>query len=214
MLSYPRTASSFIRYAIEKIVKRPTQDCGGRLDKVYGDDMNYRDKTPLLRKEHFINSVRKNDVDKLILLLRNYKDVFISHDLRNVFLSEQNEIYNKLYGCDKFFLEYYKLINFYEEFKGPKMLIYYEDIKDNKVNIIKDVINFLLPNQNIEVDDNTIDELEKDSKNKYKSRDGSRSDKRKDLHTVLNDEQNEKIDKKFRNYNTELYDKYLNRYKK
>jgi len=75
MLSYPRTASSFIRYAVEKITGRPTEDCGGRREQIYGEIISYVNNTTILRKEHFLKNVDRTQVNKLVLLLRNYKDI-------------------------------------------------------------------------------------------------------------------------------------------
>ena len=56
MLSLPRSASSFIRYCIEKISNRKTLDCGGRHDRIYGINTP---GIPILRKEHFMTGVKK-----------------------------------------------------------------------------------------------------------------------------------------------------------
>jgi len=122
MLSFPRSASSFIRYCVEKITNRKTLDCGGSHDRVYD---NYANGSPILRKEHFLNGVNLPDVSGVILVLRNYKDVFISHNLRTTDLFDIDKIYDSLYNDRQhFFKQYYKLIDFYDKFQGEKMIIY------------------------------------------------------------------------------------------
>lgn len=212
MLSYPRTASSFIRYAIEKIVRRPTEDCGGRRERLYGEIIPYINNTTILRKEHFIRYVDKRLVNKLVLL-RNYKDVYISHNLRTIPLSDTERIYETLYNHEVFFKEYYNLIDFYHNFNGDKILLYFEDIENDKFDSIKKIIDFLLPDDDIKITKELVDSLEDESKKKYRNNEGARTDEKKILHSILTLEQNMNIDKKFRDYNIELYDKYLNRYK-
>ena len=110
-----------------------------------------------------------------------------------------------------FFKQYYKLINFYDKFQGEKMIIYYEDLI-NRDQIIIDVVNFLIPNNEFNMDLKLIKKLSIISKNNYKNTGGLRTEKVKILYSILTDEQNNNIDIKFRNFNENLYDKYLIRY--
>lgn len=212
MLSFPRSASSFIRYCVEKITNKRTLDCLGVHDRIYGIN------TPgpaILRKEHFVKDVKnKNDISSLILILRNYKDVYISHNLRPIPLSDIDTIYSRLYNSNNhhYFKEYYSLIDFYDKYEGDKLLLYYEDIISNPYESIKEVINFILPNDNIDLDKEEVMEYEKHSKKRYISSGGSKTLEVKKLHTVLTDEQNYEIDELFKEYNQDLYDKYLIRY--
>jgi len=210
MLSFPRSASSFIRYCVEKITNKKTLDCGGRHYRVYG---NYANGEPILRKEHFLKRVNLPDVSGVILILRNYKDVFISHNLRDVPLSNVDFIYSHLNKSEKhYFKEYYGLINFYETYRGKKMLLYYEDVIKNPYETIRNVLDFLLPENDYDFDEETILQFEKSSKKNYMSYAGSKSSEKKKLHTILTDEQNYEFDELFKRYNQYLYDKYLIRY--
>lgn len=223
IISYPRSANSFIRYAIEKLIKRPTLDCMGRTDDLC-ETVTFKSSVPVLRKEHYKRDIIKRaDIDKLILLVRNYKDVFISQNFRFTSVNEMKakEISYTFHMSDKkpfnslksFFQEYYGLLEFYDNFKKDKMLLYYEDIISNNYEAIKKVINFLIPDNNIEISPELITSIKKNAKDRYKRLDGYiKTDEKKILHSILTVEQNVNMDKKFRDYNIQLYDKYLNRY--
>ena len=151
-------------------------------------------------------------METLILILRNYKDVYISHNLRDIPLNNINIIYNKLYNFEDIYFStlYFELIDFFDKYQGKKLLLYYEDIIKNNYIEIKKVFNLILPD--IEFNEQQIIDLNVESMNSYKKTSGQKTEQIKDLHTIFTSEQNNKIDIKFRNFNKEIFDKYLNRY--
>jgi len=214
IISYPRSANTFIRTCVEVITRKKTLDCNSRDDKI--SDINLTG-TPILYKEHKIKSNLKN-ANKLILILRNYKDVYISNIILRMYnkkISDVDFSYNKMmeFEYNSFFDDYYNLIKFYDNFKNEKLLIYYEDLMENNI-IIKNIIDFILPRNNFIINKEIIDNISKKSKNKYKKNAGIKTEKIKNLHTIFTIEQNNNIDNKFREYNPKLYDKYLDRYRK
>ena len=206
MLSYPRCGSSFVRYCVENLLKRPTLDCGGRRDQVYGDPIQYKSNIPILRKEHFIKGINTK-VEKLILLVRNYKDSFISHNLRNLDLEKEVDVmYEKLSEAENFFAEYYNLLDYYDKFEKDKLIIYYDELIQEPQFSVQKILNFLEPGYKVQTD---LEKLKNESQQKYKQRGGLKTEKIKHLHKIFTEEQNNELDMIFRENNEYLYDKYL-----
>jgi hypothetical protein len=110
-----------------------------------------------------------------------------------------------------FYNEYYDLINLYDNFNGKKMLIYYEELIKNNM-IIKDIINFISPNNRFVINKEIIKQISKQSKIKYKNNDGLKTEDTEKLHNIFTTTQNNIIDNIFREHDFRLYDKYLIRY--
>ena len=212
MLSYPRCGSSFVRYCVENLLQKPTLDCGGRLNKVYGNSVQYKSNIPILRKEHFIKGINTK-VEKLILLVRNYKDSFISHNLRTFDLEKEVDImYDNLIKADYFYKEYYDLIDYYDKFDQEKLIVYYEELIKKPQISIENILNFL--DDEYELPPKEIEKLKQESQQKYCTKHGfTRTNKIKNLYEIFSKEQNYKLDQIFQDYNKQLYDEYLTHYK-
>jgi len=140
LLSFPRSANTWIRYCLEHITKTQTCDCQdlpgtpNRIVNPFNANLNYKLK-PYIYKEHFaVNCDRFDEQnDKLILILRNYKECLIRH----------YGVPRLLKNLDHDLKQYTDNILFFDKWKGEKIIIYYEDIINNFEHIIKKIAMFL-----------------------------------------------------------------------
>jgi len=154
LFSYPRSGNSYFRYIVEFLSKRPTLDCFGVADKSLNDlykfDDSVNDKEPILRKVHKFGDLSvatKND--SVVLIIRDFIECFESNVKRGV--SDSFEAIAK---------QMLDNIVWFHNFTGNKMIVYYEDMKDeSKIrDILSEVCIFLnIPNNQI---DSFIENLE------------------------------------------------------
>src|SRR6185369_2148147 len=118
LISYPRSGNSLVRYILEALTRRTT-----------GDDAVYRsrgDKTllPIAEKAHHYNGYMECNYDKMLFLLRNYKEVIPRHAVyKNIHhaFTEELSTENRAGG-------YIHLLRAYDAWKKQKLLVYYEDL--------------------------------------------------------------------------------------
>lgn len=209
LLSYPRSGNTVIRYCLEKITKKRTTDCGERYDFISKEELL---DDVILNKEHGPGKIDINKTDKLIILIRNYKDVFISHKFRSKKIDNPNFIFETIRQDSDFISGYYDILNFYDNFNKEKMLVYYEDIIENLHSVMKRIINFLEPNNNYSFTEEDIIKWKEESKKDYRIKQGIKSKSIKNLFTILSKSQNTEIDNIFKSKNKYLFDKYLKKY--
>jgi len=150
ILSYPGSGNNLTRFLIELLTEQPTigWDAVPEDVAIYKATFskpvpfNITDETqPIYKKEHIVpTSDRK--YERLILLLRNPKEVVVRQggfNLKNVldgyFIN--TEIINLHFNM------YFNMVNYYNNFKGPKKVFYYEDMLNNKPQFVKELYDFL-----------------------------------------------------------------------
>ena len=171
LLSFPRSGNTWVRYALEYVSKRPTSielvsDCQEGITK----------KDPIGLKENFDVDILKKciavkrhradhhwdffnkDNSNFILLVRSHKEAIIRHLITQNYKS--SKVFNK--NID----DYLHCLNFYDQFDGNKILIYYEDLITDEKNEFKKIFNFLELNEYDDFFDN-IDFHRKKSVNGY-----------------------------------------------
>lgn len=131
LISFPRSGNSFLRYCIEYISKRPTLGCANSFNdtpifKKSGSGIIIKNETPILRKEHFWENMDIDDDSKVILLLRDYKEMYISHSNRS-----DKKIEECIHFYNKRFLN--TLMEF-DNYDKDKMVCYYENIMSDSIN--------------------------------------------------------------------------------
>lgn len=138
LLSYPRSGNHLVRFFIELLTEIPTYGCiGSNMDiEIYKNKFSENipfnitnfDKKDCYIKYH--NPPSENiHTNNLILIIRNPKEVLLRHNNYKLNISDY-EIY-------------FKNIDFYNNHKGKKLLLYYEDIITNKTDFINALYNFL-----------------------------------------------------------------------
>lgn len=147
-LGYPRSGNNWLRFIVEYltnystgmgIMNRPNRRPLHNLTNI----LDSNNKNKLIVGGHFIKDTF-NGNRKLLFVLRNYKECLISHaigdeDLHNGFIKD--DVFTSLINpqirngrWDKTtFLHYLDLLNFFDNYKGEKEIIYYEDIVNKKV---------------------------------------------------------------------------------
>ena len=135
LVAYPRSGSHWLRFVVEWLTGQPTHGTGWVPDipiflEVYPakvHPLRHVDvKAPFVL--HKTQRVRKKlpDSRSFILVIRNYRE--------NVPRSHRSVIDEMREYCD--------LIVFYDQHKGPKLLIYYEDLLTNPANEIRRIADF------------------------------------------------------------------------
>lgn len=125
ILSYPRSGNTWLRYIIEFLTDRATVGVHGSSATIVGPLLN-KDTKPLFRKSHH----SQISPDKLILLVRNFKECIIRHTRSGV--PEKGQI-----------ASYVKMLEFYDNFEGEKLLLYYEDLIDLDEEYLNCLMDFI-----------------------------------------------------------------------
>jgi len=130
LISYPRSGSNLMRYCIEVLVKKPTFGCPKMLL-----ENNIREDLVLLRGHEFAKHIFEDKQAKIVLLIRNYKELIFrppQTENANIGITEKtNDVLEK-------FIVYFDR---YRNFEGDKKIIYYEDILFS-LTPIKEVLDF------------------------------------------------------------------------
>lgn len=210
LISYPRTGNSFVRYAIEFVSKKPSYDYGKNINEQYDTDIQYVDTTSYcIRKEHFAIDIPE-EPEKIIVLIRDFKDVFISHNFRNEPFDKDIMLESFMTSIESFWKDYYELLFLYDIFPKEKLMIYYDDIFSSEKALIE-IFNFL----GLVDYDEFIQNFEYHKEyffEKYKEKEGSKSEGFSNLWRIYTSSQIEIINAHFRKGNPPLFDKYLKRF--
>lgn len=156
LLSYPRSGNTWYRYCIEFLTKKPTlgyqTNAAIKWDKkpignfvILGVDLNAKN---ILIKRHAIEMLHE-DVDKLILLIRDYKECIVRH---NELIGTPLTIDVLVNACSckstdrhphQIAKGYIRAIEYYDSFTKNKMIVYYEDLITDLQSVMKKSLTFL-----------------------------------------------------------------------
>ena len=198
MLSLPRSGSNWVRYWFEYF---SNEKCSEKniLVPVNADGNRTEDRPSTLYKRHAITlaDLRDRDVKNLLLIVRDYKETFKRHARR------------KLKNMDSFI----ENIKTFDQFKGNKLVIYYEDFIPD-FNYIAQALDFLGVQGNyknldvekhreisIKLYDDACSSATKDDLMNFKFHQNSISDKEKEAVTLY-----------LKEHLGDLFDSYLRRY--
>ena len=159
LLSYPQSGNHLVRFFIELLSEIPTYGCKENEEdreiykNIFPEKVPFNisdfDKKDCYIKYHLppLQNIRSN---KLILIIRNPKEVLLRHN--NYKLNIKNGLFP--------YETYFKNIDFYNNHKGEKLLLYYEDIITNKPKFINTLYDFLDVN-NIEKKNYVLSNIDK-----------------------------------------------------
>lgn len=210
LLSYPRSGNTWLRYCIEVLTGERTI---GYLNSNSFDkgimEHNRNNKKPIIIKRHDTLDIENNEDNRLILIVRNYKEVLIRHNSNKKTIFDDYKDYTS--GEP---ISYIKLLKYYDEFKGKKIIIYYEDIINDLKNTLNLVINFL----NVEIPEEIAQEFFQNLENhKNKSLsiyENSKTNGESLIYHSLKISKEERIkwDEFLIEKENQIYNKYLKRY--
>ena len=150
ILSYPRSGSHLCRFFIELLSEVPTYGCSSNPKDTFICHNTFEEVIPFnidkksiynnncYRKYHSVSRKRdkdglgKNTVENLILIIRNPREVLVKQ-------CKKINIDKKKHSYEDYFLN----IDYFNNFNGNKLLLYYEDIITNKIEFIEKLYNFL-----------------------------------------------------------------------
>jgi len=152
LLSYPRSGSHLCRFLMELLSEEPTiskfsikdipihqnifdKKIPFNINGNFNDDACYQFYHSLDNGRVKIKEGYNNIDNKLIVIVRDPREVLIRHCGKRL-------KYKRWDGYD----EYFNIISQFKEFKGKKLLLFYEDMLTNKVQFIEQLYHFLQVN--------------------------------------------------------------------
>lgn len=154
LLSYSGSGNHLVRFFIELLTERPTlgwsmvKDDVPIYKAVFAEVIPFNiteASVPIFRKEHHVPKPEET-VEQLILIVRNPREVIVrqgginENTLIDGLLSNTQLIEN---NC----LWYCSLVKYYIDFKGPKLLLFYEDLITKRKESIQKLYDFIQPNK-------------------------------------------------------------------
>ena len=153
LLSYPRSGNHLVRFFIELLSEIPTYGCGGNKNDIEIYKNVFPEKVPFNisgfdKKDCYIKYHHEppSQSNKLILIIRNPNEVLLRHNNYKLMWDSYEN--------------YFKNIDYYNNHKGKKLLLYYEDITTNKQEFVNTLYNFLDLN-NIEKKNYVLSNIDK-----------------------------------------------------
>jgi len=217
LLSYPRSGNTWLRYSIECITKKPTI---GYLDPLSAKfDRNPighfvdigidKGANNIMTKRHAVEMIDE-PIDKLIIVVRDYKEVIIRHrkEAPNVSLLKDS------CKSDNSTHNYIQLIDYFDKFEGDKIMIHYEDIITDIKSVLKKLVDFLEESdEHIEDFMNKIETHKINSIGIYGPGGSETKGKTLKYHSnKMTNEQKRKWDEYLKTNHSHLFEKYLKRY--
>ena len=152
LLSYPRSGNHLVRFFIELLSEIPTYGCGENENDIEIYKNVFPEKVPFNisgfdKKDCYIKYHEPpSQSNKLILIIRNPNEVLLRHNNYELIWDSYET--------------YFKNIDYYNNHKGKKLLLHYEDIIANKYNFINTLYDFLDIN-NIEKKNYVLSNIDK-----------------------------------------------------
>lgn len=146
LLSYPRSGNTWLRYCLEFLSGQPSQGLGNDMrERPMGETFNLGvdlNADYIVHKSHYAANLNK--YSKAILILRDPMYCIPRHT-------------GTRYFEPKYIQKYIRCIEIFDEFEGPKFIIYYEDLMTDKLfDILYELCEFL------EIDNSKVEVLKSD----------------------------------------------------
>ena len=156
ILSYPRSGNHLVRFFVEMLSETPTLGClNNELTDREMFRVKYKDSLPfnikkrkdwgdVYRKVHFVDELEQlNEPSKLIFIIRNPREVLLSHSQMNVDTIVKNSYGGQTKNVNRSFTNYFHIIDYYQKCRGKKLLLFYEDNMKNTSEFIEKLYDFL-----------------------------------------------------------------------
>ena len=136
LVSFPASGNHLTRFFIELLTENPTKGMNDTTDielykNTYTENVPFNiqegDRNYIFYKEH--NKVSYKNINKLIFLVRNPREIIVKNSLYKV--------------SKKYWNYYFDLIDFFNKFQGKKILFFYEDMITQKINFVQSLYKFL-----------------------------------------------------------------------
>jgi hypothetical protein len=216
MLSLPRTGSNWVRYWFEYFSAERTSEKNILVETNHWGVERTGESPATLYKRHRLSQkdIDGREIQKLVLILRDYRECFVRHCKGRIFE-------RKIGRMDNFTDNIYM----YESFPGEKMIMYYEDFVSDPRTYMKEFLDFVdVKNEWGDIDvkehrDRSVKLYESGGSDKVGEKTSgapSLTKGRADFkfhQQSLSDEDKEKLEKWFQVEHPEIHDKYLERYK-
>jgi len=134
LVSYNRSGNTWVRYILEYLTHQPTW---GHQKYSISERMGEKSNItilhgePIVIKRHQIIPNEITNQDKVVFLLRDYKECI------------WNSMDCKWEKFEPEFVKYWNLLKFFDEFDGKKLLIKYEDLMNDPKTFISTLLIFL-----------------------------------------------------------------------
>jgi hypothetical protein len=216
LLSLPRTGSNWVRYWFEYFSNENTSERNILVEMNHWGEQRTEKTNATIYKRHTIDEKSLNDrgIEKLVLVLRDYRECFVRHCRGRTFdkkVSRMSDYTDNLYV--------------YDAFEGDKMIMYYEDFVSDPATYMKQFLDFLEIRN--EWDDIDVEKHRDISVKLYESGGSKKVGKQTrgapsltkgkadfEFHqSELDDEIKSKLENWFVEEHPNLHDSYLDRYK-
>lgn len=134
MLSLPRCGSNWVRYWFEYFSNENTSEKNILVEKNHWGEKRTTNTIATLYKRHKLSQedIEGRDIQKLVLIVRDYRECFVRHCVGKKFarrIGRMKDFTDNLYT--------------YESFKGEKMIMYYEDFVADPKTYMKQFLDFV-----------------------------------------------------------------------
>ena len=216
MLSLPRTGSNWVRYWFEYFSAERTSERNILVETNHWGVDRTEESPATLYKRHKLSQedIVGREIQKLVLVLRDYRECFVRHCVGKKFerrVGRMNDFTDNLYT--------------YESFPGQKMILYYEDFVSDPKTYMGEFLDFVdVKNEWGDIDvaehrDISVKLYESGGSDKVgsKTRGAPSLTKGKadfKFHQkILDDETKLLLEQWFKTEHSDIHDKYLERYK-
>jgi len=143
MLAYPRSGNNWVTYCLEEMASIKTIGCSPdytcpctrrkhRKDIIVARSHGHR--------QHELDTIAASNAG-LILLLRNYKECIVRHTGSETLDPVRQQMQDAAPVADN--TDYIHILRFYDEYEGPRLLIYYEDLITNPRPELEKLLRFV-----------------------------------------------------------------------
>lgn len=214
LLGYPRSGSNWISYIIENTTSLLV--AGSKSDRMYHNKINSENCLVTLahgNTRSFWNNYNKND--KLIMMVRNYKECIVRRSGPNYkAIIDQLKGISPIERKSDINLDYIANIKLFNKYKN-KIMIYYEDLLDEPGKAINHLYEFLEIKPIISISQfmKHIQLHKKKSISIYGKKNSFTKGKSKLFHSYrLNKNTRLSIDEFIKKHHKEIFETYLKRY--